>query len=196
MHPEASHFHRQAGMDLWCKRTRGRARRGQRAVRIVNGRRGHQLTMTFAVSATHGLIHHDLSDRGMTGDHFRQFLSQVAENLPANEQDHVFLFDNAPSHRSAGSVQLPQNCIVKWLPPYSPVLNIVENCFSQWKANVKRGLAENRDSLLLMEHSERMAVLAQLAEQHASVTPHDAAAFFRHLQSYLPACMTRNDIIM
>ena len=50
----------EAGFNLWTKRTRGRARRGQRAVRVVTGRRGPSLTMTFAVSNRRGLVHHDL----------------------------------------------------------------------------------------------------------------------------------------
>ena len=40
----------EAGINLWLKRTRGRARRGERAVRVAQGHNGHNLTMTFAVS--------------------------------------------------------------------------------------------------------------------------------------------------
>ena len=40
----------EADINLWLKRTRGRARRGERAVRVIQGRGGHNLTMTFAVS--------------------------------------------------------------------------------------------------------------------------------------------------
>ncbi|GFN78324.1 cub and sushi domain-containing protein 1 [Plakobranchus ocellatus] len=44
----------EAGINIWTKRTRGRAVRGRRAVRVVQGRRGPNLTMTFAVSNVGG----------------------------------------------------------------------------------------------------------------------------------------------
>lgn len=39
---------------------------------------------------------------------------------------------------------------------YSPFLSIVEHCLSQWKAAIKRDLAENRGSLLLMPHNKKI----------------------------------------
>lgn len=186
----------EAGINLWCKRTRGRAPRGQQAVRVVNGRRGGQLTVTFAISSTRGLINHNIRDRGMTNEHFCNFLEETAQNLPVNDEQTVFIFDNAPAHRRAENASLPGNCSVRWLPPYSPFLNIVENCFSQWKSAIKRDLAATREHILQMPFAERMQTLAQLAEQHAIISAENAASYFRHLQSYLPACMTRNDILM
>ena len=44
-------FFDEAGINLWLRRTRGMAPRGQRAVRVVNGRRGRNLTVIFAVSS-------------------------------------------------------------------------------------------------------------------------------------------------
>ena len=38
----------EAGINLYVVRTRGRARVGERAVRVVNGRRGPNLTLCFA----------------------------------------------------------------------------------------------------------------------------------------------------
>ena len=57
----------EAGINIWTKRTRGRAVRGRRAVRVVQGRRGPNLTMTFAVSNVGSLIYHELTEGGMTG---------------------------------------------------------------------------------------------------------------------------------
>ena len=47
----------EAGINIWTKRTRDRAMRGRRAARVVQGRRGPNLTMTFAVSNVGGLIY-------------------------------------------------------------------------------------------------------------------------------------------
>ena len=56
----------EAGINIWTKRTHGRAVRGRQAVRVVQGRRGPNLTMTFAVSNVGGLIYHELTEGGMT----------------------------------------------------------------------------------------------------------------------------------
>ncbi len=72
----------EAGINLWCKRTRGRARRGERAVRVVGGVRGQNVTMTFAINATNGVIHYDLREGGMNGDRFCRFLEDVAAHIP------------------------------------------------------------------------------------------------------------------
>ena len=187
----------EAGINLWTRRTRGRARVGERAVRVVGGTRGRNFTMTLAVSATNGLIHHDLISGGMNGERFKEFLQEVVEHFPDDGVEKVLIFDNAPAHRSAGDVSLPQTVTLEWLPPYSPMLNIVENCFSQWKASVKRGLAEVRDQLHDQAPQEREATLCQLAEQSVSViTPEECGSYFRHLQRYLPACLLKQNILM
>lgn len=187
----------EAGANLWMRRTRGRAARGERAVRVVGGRRARNLTMTFAVSHTRGLIFHDLQEGGMTGDKFNDFLQNVVNRLPANDQRSILIFDNAPPHRRAMRLQLPHNIEIRFLPAYSPFLNIVENCFSQWKSAVKRHMAEVRDEMLTQPHPQRLATLSEICEQCIEViTPANAAAYFRRLQSYLPGCMMREDILM
>ena len=72
----------EAGINLWCKRTRGRAKQRERAVRVVGDVRGQNLTMTFAVSATNGIVHYDLFQGGMYGHRFCRFLEDAAAHLP------------------------------------------------------------------------------------------------------------------
>ena len=61
-------FFDEAGFNLWTARTRGRARIGEPAIRVVAGRRGHNLTVVFAVSNERGLLAHNLFIGGMTTD--------------------------------------------------------------------------------------------------------------------------------
>ena len=68
----------EAGKNLWRKRTQDRAHRGDRDVRVVQGRRGPNLTMTFAVHVTNGLVHHQLHQGGMAAERFNQFLEDVS----------------------------------------------------------------------------------------------------------------------
>jgi len=187
----------EAGINLWCRRTRGRAPVGQRAVRVIQGRRGPNLTMTFAVSSVNGILHHNLQRGGMNNERFIDFLQNLNQRLPNDGQHRVFIYDNAPAHRAANRANLNANIELRALPPYSPMLNIVENCISQWKAAVKRDLADTRDDILVMDNEMRLAALSQIAEQNANVvTPENAANYFRRMQAYLPRCMVRDNILM
>ena len=140
---------------------------------------------------------HTLRDRGMTGEGFVEFLEHVS---PLASADCALLFDNAPAHRRAmriGGVQLPPNQIAKPIPPYSPMLNIVENAISTFKAVLKCELEAERPALLQKTHSERIVQLATMSEiALQAIQPDMAPNWFRHLQSYLPACFLLQDIVM
>jgi len=188
----------EAGINLWTKRTRGRARRGQRAVRVVQGRRGPNLTMTFAVSAESGLVHHELQEGGMTAERFNIFLNNVANRYHNVPHELCFVFDNARAHGRALNANLPLGCEVQYLPPYSPFLNICENAFSIWKQGLKQRLSEVRPQMLTLQtHQQRMATLAQLAEQETrAVTRDKMTAAFRAMQAYMPQCFDLQNIYM
>ena len=154
----------ETGFNLHCARTRGRAHRGERAVRVVNGRRGGNYTLCLAISNTRGLIFHTLQDRGMTAEKFIEFLEAVSAR---SSPDSALLFDNAAAHRRAlterGPRLQPQQ-IVKAIPPYSPMLNIVENAISTFKAALKRDLEAERPSMLEKSHQDQMIQLAIMSE--------------------------------
>ena len=136
------------------------------------------------------------SEGGMTAQRFNAFILAVcALYQPANA---CFVIDNAPAHRQAGHLQLPQNLQLRYLPPYSPMLNICENAFSVWKADIKQRLAEVREMLLgMQQHDQRMVTLAQISVQGtAVVTPAKMHAAFMGMQGYLPACFGRQNIYM
>ena len=68
--------------------------RGSCCKSIVQGRRGPNLTMTFAVNVTNGLVHYQLHQGGMTAEPFNQFLEDIS--LHCNPGHEIcFLFDNA-----------------------------------------------------------------------------------------------------
>ena len=67
----------ECGFNVWTARTQGRSARGTRAVRIVEGNRGKNLTLCLAVSPGFGLVHYMFIEGGMTRDLFADFLSDI-----------------------------------------------------------------------------------------------------------------------
>ncbi len=69
------------GANVWTSRTKGRAPRGQRAVRIVDGQRGKNGTLCLAVSPVLGVVHSSTFEGGMTQELFRDFITDAAAML-------------------------------------------------------------------------------------------------------------------
>ena len=60
----------ESDFNLWTARTRGRARRGVRAVRVVNGQHGANFTLILAMSSQRGVIYCDFFQGGTTQERF------------------------------------------------------------------------------------------------------------------------------
>ena len=154
----------ESGYNLWLSRTRGRAPRGQRCVRVVGGRTGPNFTLVIAVSNARGLLYSTTVEGGVNSERFNSFLDNASN--AAGPRPATFLFDNAPSHRRAREARFREHHTSKHLPAYSPFLNLAGNAFSVWKAAVKRNLEEVHDQMLQQDHQHRLATMAQVSEQN------------------------------
>ena len=138
----------ETGINLYCARTRGRAPAGQLAVRVVNGRRGRNITLCLAVSNIRGLSYHQMLEGEMDAETFQQFIRHVSTIVA---EDAAFIFDNASAHRRSNerSQEILNGAqIIRMLPSYSLMLNIVENAIICLKAAPKRAL-ERRKLVLI-----------------------------------------------
>lgn len=77
-------------------------------------------------------FYHEWYD-GLNSLTYKAFLSDVVERLHKNKK-YVFLFDNAPYHKSSSIknylIRFDKRIKVEFFPPYSPELNPTETC---WK---------------------------------------------------------------
>ena len=150
--------------------------------------------MTFAVNVSNGLVHHQLHQGGMTTECFNQFLEDVS--LRCNPGQVCLIIDNARA-RHAALADLPHGFQILYLSPYFTFLNICKNAFALWKQALKTRLAEVRHEFLEQPFNERMATLAQLAEQETvAASPDRMAASFRGMQAYMSRCFHMEDILM
>ena len=70
--------------------------------------------------------------------HFMDNLAHILDNLGADLGDVAVVLDNASVHNHADCAAAE----VKKLPPYSPFLNPIENCFSVFQLKVKEMLRQ------------------------------------------------------
>lgn len=190
------------GFNVWTSRSKGRALRGQRAVRIVEGQRGKNVTVCLAISPVLGLVHSSIIEGGMKQELFAGFIMELAELLRYNDDPYVLLCDSVSSHLNAPN--FGDQGQLKYLPKYSPFLNACEMAGSCLKAAVKRKTTEpavqqeiyNREAPRNETlHNRRMRIVSREIENGLpTITVQKCAQYLNHVMGYMPRCIRRDPI--
>jgi transposase len=110
----------------------GRAPRGERAIGSVP--HGHWLTSTFIAGLRqNGIVAPCLFNCAIDGELFLAYVEQqLAPTLLPND---IVIADNLSSHKVAGVREVIETCgaSLRFLPPYSPDLNPIEQAFAKIK---------------------------------------------------------------
>lgn len=192
----------ECGFNVWTARNHGRSAKGCRAVRMVDGQRGRNLTVCLAVSPQFGLVHFVTKQGGMTKEAYGLFLSEVSALL--EEDQFVIIHDNAPCHREFPFLSSIHS--LRPLPRYSPFLNITEMAISCVKSALKRRLSspEIQTSFSDRERARaegitlqqlRLNILKRLVEENVGViTREKCSNWFGHSLTYMDRCRDESDI--
>lgn len=147
-------------------RLRGRAKRGQRCRAPVP--HGHWKTTTFAGALRlGGLTAPMVLDGPMNGDAFLAYVEQVL--VPTLGQGDIVVMDNLPAHRRAGVREAIEaaGARLRFLPPYSPDFNPIENAFAKLKALLRKVAARTIEDLW-----------NAIGDALPQFTPHECANYF------------------
>ncbi|KAG0435295.1 hypothetical protein DMUE_4789 [Dictyocoela muelleri] len=90
------------------------------------------------------------NDKAVNGDEFVDFMIDLnSDVLSEGIKDPIFIMDNARIHhyKKLETIFAEQNIKVLYLPPYSPFLIFIENCFSKWKNHVLRANCQTIEEL-------------------------------------------------
>ena len=127
----------ETGLSTDMIRRYGRALGGERCQDLAPA--GHWKTMTFIA----GLRADKLTapwclDQAMNGEAFKEYLrSQLGPTLNAGD---IVICDNLPAHKVAEVQTIIEShgATMKYLPPYSPDLNPIEQVFAKLKALLRK----------------------------------------------------------
>ena len=123
-----------------------RSWRGQRALGAAP--HGHWKTTTFVAGlAADGVRAPFVIDRAMNADIFRAYVEKVL--APELRPGDIVIMDNLSSHKAPGVAEAIQarGAEPRYLPPYSPDLNPIEQFFSKLKAILRRVGARTLNAL-------------------------------------------------
>lgn len=153
--------------ETWAKtnmtRLRGRAPRGERLVAKVP--HGHWKTTTLiAALGIDGIRCSTVVDGAVNADVFEAFVEQVL--VPELRAGDVVVLDNLSSHKRARARELIESAgaALRFLPPYSPDLNPIEQVFSKVKQLLRSLACRTRQQLWTSMQSVLDAVVPIEAE--------------------------------
>jgi transposase len=124
----------------------GRSKRGQRLVAAVP--HGHWKTTTFiGALRADGLTAPAVIDGAVNGESFLAYVEQVL--VPTLRPGDIVVLDNLSSHKVAGvrAVVEAAGATLRYLPPYSPDLNPIEQLFAKLKAILRKIAARTVEGL-------------------------------------------------
>ena len=124
----------------------GRARRGERCRAAVP--HGHWKTTTFTGALRlSGMTAPMVLDGPMNGDAFRAYVEQVL--VATLRPGDIVVMDNLAPHKASTvrDVIEAAGAELRYLPPYSPDLNPIENALAKLKAALRKAAARTVDNL-------------------------------------------------
>lgn len=146
----------------------GRCPRGERLVSSVPW--GHWKTTTFVAALRLGEIAAPcVLDGPMDGESFRAYVEQFV--VPILKPGDVVVMDNLASHKVAGirTAIEAAGAELRYLPPYSPDLNPIEQLFAKLKALRRKAAARTVEALI-----------AAIAEALTKISPKECANYLEN----------------
>lgn len=127
----------ETGASTQMARLYGRARRGRRVVSRIPW--GHWKTVTFVAGLRlDGITAPFAIDCAMNGAVFIEYLRQCL--VPTLRPDDIVIIDNLPAHKRNEVREIIQaaGATLRYLPPYSPDLNPIEQSFAKLKSYLRK----------------------------------------------------------
>jgi transposase len=168
----------ETGIDTRLTRAHGRAPRGQRATGKVPWGNWERLTIIGALALESGVIASMSIAAATSAAVFLAFTEQVLVPALQNRPDTILVMDNLPAHKAAAVRDALDRAGLahRYLPPYSPDLNPIEQAWSKLKASLRATSARSRQALE-----------AALGPALRTITAQDASGWFRLAGYVAPA---------
>ena len=194
------------GFNLNTIRRMGRARSNQRVPVTVAQNKGTNMSVMAAVECTQGLLLAHHRDGSMTAEDWEVFLTTLAEAVQERGlQNVVVVYDNCRIDTEDAVRQMAwwTNWEYSNLPPYSPMLNPIEECIGDWKWAIRSLLSttflHERLRVANLPFGEktagRLRILREaLVQALPVVTPSKVQAHYQHTLSFVPRILAQEEV--
>lgn len=191
--------------NLFLRRTQGRSRRGTRCLVKVPTSKGPNVHVLGGISQT-GIIHIERKRGHYKKDDCCAWLRTMLRQVHEDMDQVVVVCDNAPVHVDLSKVTEEEEfegATLLRLGPYSAPLNPIEECWSVFKAGVKRTLAATVTAVLapppngVTQMEYRLQYLeSAIDESIPLLTPMLCMRTCNHVQKHFIPCLERQPLRM
>lgn len=170
------------GCNMGLHRKYGRSLKGTPAHSEGSINRGYNLTCCAAIDQN-GPIYYTKSYGGFDQFAFKDFLQGLLLKVDTSK-DIVFICDNVPLHKTLNLQQFTKDNKMNllYLPPYSPMLNPIEECFAKVKNELCKELKKKVELGIGVDNSWK------------TVTQSDCQGWIRHMKEFFPQCFAERPI--
>jgi transposase len=124
------------GFNLHYHRGRGRMVKGLKAMVPCSSNRGVYVSILGAISPIYGLMAYEVKVGYFCREDYVDFLSNLFRHHAFQRTSMRLIMDNCSIHHGQDIKDVvdgqPVRHIITYMPPYSPHLNAIEYCWSQW----------------------------------------------------------------
>ncbi len=132
----------ESGIHTEMSRDYGRSPKGQRVyeAKRMRPKAENKVTVIAALSLA-GLLAPCELNGNLTGESFYAYVRDIL--IPELQPGQILILDNLSCHKVSGITDMLEQSGIQWryLPPYSPDMSAIEECWSKIKAYLK-GVAE------------------------------------------------------
>ena len=176
----------EVGFAVVTRPKRGRSLKGKSAYCFVSAARSRNISVVAAVNKN-GIIYSKIHDRAVNGEDFKVCLEELNSSyILKGIENPIIVMDNARIHHYKGLQDLivRENLDLKYLHPYSPFLNPIENVFSVWKNLVISKQCKNENELKVA-----------IKECFLEINPQHCDSFYRKMLGYITKS-SRGEVIL
>ncbi len=175
----------ETGFNVSMRRGRGWSKVNTPANTTVPSIRTRNFSVCAAITSN-GPLHHEILSQAYNTRCFLNFISDLMRILrQGNMGSCVIIMDNASIHKNPSIKDLVEynGHRLLFLPPYSPFLNPIENCFSKWKGYVRSTCCTNEEELL-----------REVEVGIRKITNDDCEGYYENMLHYLDLSRNRSHI--
>jgi transposase len=192
--------------NLFLRRSFGRSRKGTRCTVKLPTSKGKNVHVIGGISQT-GLLYFERRRGSFKKEGCQEWLRSLLRSITENLSQIVIVCDNAPVHSNLETVLEEEEFVgatILRLGPYSAPLNPIEECWSVFKAHMKKLLNDGLEDMLTAVPPEgvtqteyRIQVLEQAIDSSIiKITPTLCMKTCNHVQKNFAACLAMENLNM
>lgn len=165
----------EVGFQVSMRRHYGRSKKGIRAQKVVKSIKTRNISVIAGMTST-SLYYYKVLETPGNSVNFVEYINDLLGYLLiGNIHNAILVLDNCSIHRSTQVKEMVENSghELKFLPPYCPFFNPIENMFSQWKNLVGKKDPTSEDQLFDYIHQFQHILTSDLCKNYVDHVYHN-----------------------